>query len=224
MKLVNIILEEKDGLSMDKQKIGTFISSCRKEKGLTQAQLAEILGVSDKSISRCERGIHLPDASLYTPLCEILGITINEFFLGEYETEHHEVVPQVLKEDYHKMQRNERWNIALFIMSMLSVFWIIFIWHIDLGWLMLEEDLAPFANMYYLSYGYWLAYYLVFKKIKLGYVLMWAIYLILVSGLIAFFGYEWNRMLIHIDFWINSAFTIWGVYNGDIRFFNLLEK
>lgn len=56
MKLVNIILEEKDGLSMDKQKIGTFISSCRKEKGLTQAQLAEILGIIDKSISRWERG------------------------------------------------------------------------------------------------------------------------------------------------------------------------
>ena len=48
MKLVNIILEERGGLSMNKQKIGTFISRCRKEKGLTQAQLAEILGVSDK--------------------------------------------------------------------------------------------------------------------------------------------------------------------------------
>lgn len=42
---------------MDKQKIGTFISTCRKEKGLTQAQLAEILGVSDKSISRWENDI-----------------------------------------------------------------------------------------------------------------------------------------------------------------------
>ena len=169
-------------------------------------------------------GIHLPDASLYIPLCEILGITISEFFLGEYETEHHEVVPQVLKEDYHKMQRNERWNIAMFIISMLSVFWITFIWHMDLGWLMLEEDLAPFANMYYLSYGYWLAYYLIFRRKKFGYVLMWIIYLILVSGIIANWGYAFDVMLNHIDFWINSAFTIWGVYNGDIRFRNLLKK
>ena len=105
---------------MDQKKIGLFIATCRKKKGLTQKQLAEKLSVTDKSVSKWERGIHLPDASLYIPLCEILGITINEFFLGEYETEHHEVVPQVLKEDYHKMQRNERWNIALFIMSMLK--------------------------------------------------------------------------------------------------------
>lgn len=192
----------------------------QKKIGLTQRQLAEKLSVTDKSVSKWERGIHLLDASLYIPLCEILGITISEFFLGEYETEHHEVVPQVLKEDYYKMQRNERWNMVLFIVSMLSVFWISFTWHWDLGWLMLEEHLAPFANMYYLSYGYWLAYYLIFKRKKFGYVLMWIIYLILVSGIIANWGYAFDVMLNHIDFWINSAFTIWGVYNGDIRFFN----
>ena len=209
---------------MDQKKIGLFIATCRKKKGLTQKQLAEKLSVTDKSVSKWERGIHLPDASLYIPLCEILGITISEFFLGEYETEHHEVVPQVLKEDYHKMQRNERWNMVLFIVSMLSVFWISFTWHWDLGWLMLEEHLAPFANMYYLSYGYWLAYYLIFRRKKFGYVLMWIIYLILVSGIIANWGYAFDVMLNHIDFWINSAFTIWGEYNGDIRFFNLLKK
>lgn len=209
---------------MDQKKIGLFIATCRKKKGLTQKQLAEKLSVTDKSVSKWERGIHLPDASLYIPLCEILGITISEFFLGEYETEHHEVVPQVLKEDYHKMQRNERWNMVLFIVSMLSVFWISFTWHWDLGWLMLEEHLAPFANMYYLPYGYWLAYYLIFRRKKFGYVLMWIIYLILVSGIIANWGYAFDVMLNHIDFWINSAFTIWGVYNGDIRFFNLLKK
>ncbi len=209
---------------MDQKKIGLFIATCRKKKGLTQKQLAEKLSVTDKSVSKWERGIHLPDASLYIPLCEILGITISEFFLGEYETEHHEVVPQVLKEDYHKMQRNERWNMVLFIVSMLSVFWISFTWHWDLGWLMLEEHLAPFANMYYLSYGYWLAYYLIFRRKKFGYVLMWIIYLILVSGIIANWGYAFDVMLNHIDFWINSAFTIGGVYNGDIRFRNLLKK
>ena len=209
---------------MDQKKIGLFIATCRKKKGLTQKQLAEKLSVTDKSVSKWERCIHLPDASLYIPLCEILGITINESFLGEYETEHHEVVPQVLKEDYYKMQRNERWNMVLFIVSMLSVFWISFTWHWDLGWLMLEEHLAPFANMYYLSYRYWLAYYLIFKRKKFGYVLMWIIYLILVSGIIANWGYAFDVMLNHIDFWINSAFTIWGVYNGDIRFFNLLKK
>ena len=56
---------------MDQKKIGLFIATCRKKKGLTQKQLAEKLSVTDKSVSKWERGIHLPDASLYIPLCEI---------------------------------------------------------------------------------------------------------------------------------------------------------
>ena len=42
-------------------------------------------------------------------------------------------------------------------------------WHLDLGWLKLDEHLTPFANMCDLTYGYWVAYYLIFKRIKLGY-------------------------------------------------------
>lgn len=68
---------------MDQQKIGKFISQCRKDKDLTQGQLAELLGVSDRAISKWERGLNLPDASLYKPLCEILDITFNELFAGE---------------------------------------------------------------------------------------------------------------------------------------------
>lgn len=209
---------------MDQKKIGAFIANCRKKKELTQKQLAQQLSVTDKSVSKWERGIHLPDASLYMPLCEILGISLNEFFLGEYEQEHEELVPVILQEDYQRILKMERWNMIIFIFVMLSVFWTSFIWSIHLGWLTLEVELKPYTHLYYLSYGYWLAYYLVYKKIKLGYVLMWVIYLILVSGIIAFFGYQYNRMLLHLDFWINSALTLWGVYNGDIRFRNLLNR
>lgn len=87
MILVNIILEERDGLNMDKQKIGTFISTCRKEKGLTQAQLAEILGVSDKSISRWENGKTMLDFSLYEPLCQALDIQISELLYAKKMTD-----------------------------------------------------------------------------------------------------------------------------------------
>lgn len=52
---------------MDQVKIGQFIAKCRKEKGMTQKELAEKLNVSDKSISKWERGINLPDVSLYIP-------------------------------------------------------------------------------------------------------------------------------------------------------------
>ena len=68
---------------MDQKKIGAFISARRHALGLTQAQLGETLGVTDKSVSKWERGVCLPDAALYLPLCETLGITPNELFAGE---------------------------------------------------------------------------------------------------------------------------------------------
>ncbi len=68
---------------MDQEKIGKFIARMRKEQKLTQNQLAEQLGVTDKSVSRWENGKCLPDVSLYKDLCHILGITLNEFFSGE---------------------------------------------------------------------------------------------------------------------------------------------
>ena len=68
---------------MNQEKIGKFIVECRKENKLTQEQLAEKLGVTDRSVSNWENGICLPDCSLYKPLCDVLGITINELFAGQ---------------------------------------------------------------------------------------------------------------------------------------------
>lgn len=65
---------------MNQIEIGRFIAECRKSKNMTQTQLAEILNTTNKSVSKWENGICLPDASLYEPLCDILGITINELF------------------------------------------------------------------------------------------------------------------------------------------------
>lgn len=68
---------------MNQEKIGRLIAELRKEKKLTQAELALKLGVSDKSVSKWENGKCLPDVSLYKDLCNILGISLNEFFAGE---------------------------------------------------------------------------------------------------------------------------------------------
>lgn len=68
---------------MDLKKIGIYIAGKRKEAGMTQKQLAGKLGMSDKSVSKWERGICLPDVSVYMELCDILGISINEFLAGE---------------------------------------------------------------------------------------------------------------------------------------------
>ncbi len=68
---------------MDQLKIGKFITACRKEKSLTQMQLAEKLGITDKAISKWERGIAMPDTSIMLELCSILGISVNELLSGE---------------------------------------------------------------------------------------------------------------------------------------------
>ena len=68
---------------MNLDKIGKFISNCRKDKKLTQEQLSEKLGISDRAVSKWERGLCLPDASIMLPLCEILGINVNELLSGE---------------------------------------------------------------------------------------------------------------------------------------------
>lgn len=68
---------------MDQDKIGKFILELRKEKNMTQQELADILGITDRAISKWENGRGMPDLSLIKPLCQELGITINELLSGE---------------------------------------------------------------------------------------------------------------------------------------------
>ena len=68
---------------MNQFKIGKCIAECRKEKGLTQMQLSEKLGITDKAVSKWERGITMPDTSIMLELCDILGISVNELLNGE---------------------------------------------------------------------------------------------------------------------------------------------
>lgn len=72
---------------MDQIKIGQFIAEIRRKKGLTQGQVAEKLLVSDKAVSKWECGNGLPNVSLMLPLCDILGISLNELLSGEYVSE-----------------------------------------------------------------------------------------------------------------------------------------
>ena len=68
---------------MNQVKIGKFIASKRKEQGLTQLQLAEKLGITDRAVSKWETGKSLPDSSLMPELCKLLKITINDLLCGE---------------------------------------------------------------------------------------------------------------------------------------------
>ncbi len=68
---------------MDIEKIGKFIAECRKKKNITQQELAEKLGVSDRTIGNWENGRNMPDLSLFKPLCNELDITLNDLMSGE---------------------------------------------------------------------------------------------------------------------------------------------
>lgn len=68
---------------MDQIKIGKFIGEQRKVHNLTQSELSEKLGITDRAISKWERGICLPDAGLMLDLCKILEISVNELLTGE---------------------------------------------------------------------------------------------------------------------------------------------
>ena len=70
---------------MDQTKIGLFIKELRKEKGLTQEELAESLGVSNRSISRWENGVNMPDLSLVIEMAKLFDISIGELLDGERE-------------------------------------------------------------------------------------------------------------------------------------------
>lgn len=103
--LVSILLNKINGrrmLFMDQKKIGRFIAELRKEKGLTQAQLAEKLGISNRAVSKWENGKSLPDASIMINLCNSLGITVNELLNGE----------RISMEDYKEKAEDTMTNVV----------------------------------------------------------------------------------------------------------------
>lgn len=87
---------------MDQIKIGRFIADERKRKGYTQKQLSEKLEISDKTISKWERGNGFPEVSLLLPLCNELEITVNELLSGE----------RVSEEDYLKKAEENMVNLV----------------------------------------------------------------------------------------------------------------
>ena len=123
---------------MNQEKIGKFIAKCRKNKNITQEQLAEKLGVSNKSISRWENGKNMPDYSILKELCNTLDIDVNEFLSGEkiekneIQTHSIENLDLILKEYYKmKKQRNMFKSISIIIgiiaISLIIAFSCIFI-------------------------------------------------------------------------------------------------
>ena len=114
---------------MNQEKIGKFIAENRKSKKITQSELAEKLGVTDRAISNWENGKNMPDLSLFKPLCDILDITINELISGEKinNKEYNEKLEENLINtiDYIDKKKNNTNNIksiSILILGILGLF------------------------------------------------------------------------------------------------------
>ena len=113
---------------MDQVKIGKFIADCRKKANLTQMQLAEKLGITDRAISKWETGKSLPDSSLMLSLCDILGITVNDLLSGEviemdnYNKELENNLLELVRQKEESDKRLLKLELVVGILSMVVLF------------------------------------------------------------------------------------------------------
>lgn len=110
---------------MDQIKVGNFIAQCRKEKNLTQMQLAEKLGITDRAVSKWETGKSMPDSSIMLDLCNVLEITVNDLLSGEVVTmsNYNEKLEKNLIETLKEKEKADKQLLALeiFIGVLVSV-------------------------------------------------------------------------------------------------------
>ena len=109
---------------MDQLKIGKFIAEQRKSKNLTQMQLAEKLCITDKAVSKWERGIAMPDTAIMLELSELLGISVNELLSGEKidMENNNEKNEQLLLEMAKELERKNKtiWT-AMWVIMIVSI-------------------------------------------------------------------------------------------------------
>ena len=112
---------------MNQEKIGKFIAKCRKDKNLTQGELADKLNISNKAISKWETGRGMPDASIMLELCAYLGITVNELLSGEkleeeeYKEKANENIINIAKESEKNKKVKNKIIIVLTIVIVFSI-------------------------------------------------------------------------------------------------------
>ena len=160
---------------IDKAKFGAFVAQLRKEKGLMQKELAEKLYVSDKAVSKWERGLSIPDVAILVPLAEILGVTVTELLecrrlpkdepMDSQQTE--EIVKKVIglsKEEQRKYRPDRlKRGLQLFLCAAVGL---LEIWVLTMLGYSMDEVFASLGTMMILMAIFGL-YFCVFTKEKL---------------------------------------------------------
>lgn len=120
---------------MNQMKVGEFLATLRKEKGLTQAQLGEEIGVTNKTISRWENGNYMPDVEMLLVLSEFFGVTVGEILKGERQTPEeiisssNETISQVIRNDRFTMnERTKFWKNKWLKENLFAIVLCIIVW------------------------------------------------------------------------------------------------
>lgn len=117
---------------IDNEKFGRFLLQLRKNKNLTQKELADKLFVSDKTVSKWERGLSFPNVSLLIPLADLLGVTVTELLKGEQLHNENLDITEVeklvtcsvdmsVKEQFSQQKRNQKWTAAFLVCALIAV-------------------------------------------------------------------------------------------------------
>lgn len=139
---------------MDQEKIGKFIQTLRKEKKLTQIELAAALGVSDRAVSKWETGRGMCDVSLMQPLCKELGISVNELLSAQrlepadYQISSEKTILETLDYSQQKLKQNRKKNILMFAIA-ISSFLILLVYHVQS-----LKNTPPFYTIDFSSFTY----------------------------------------------------------------------
>ena len=139
---------------MDQIKIGKFIASKRKEQDLTQAQLAEMLGITDRAISKWETGKSLPDASIMLDLCSLLKITVNDLLSGEVvsmDNYNNEMEKNLLKMVEQKEQSDKRLLRLEILIGIIST--VLLLLMIVFGAVLIKMDYAKWIGLLLFAIG-----------------------------------------------------------------------
>ena len=149
---------------MDAKKLGQFIAEIRKEKGMTQAELAYMLHVTDKAISKWERGLGLPDINSIEPLADALSVSVAEVMQAERIPDNHvtqenasEMLTNVFDMVKHQRRLERKHHILIFVGVLVPVV-LIFLGD-TMGWMGLVGVVAPclcfILSISFLIYGIW---------------------------------------------------------------------
>ena len=152
---------------IDKERFGAFLARLRREKGLTQRELADRLYVSDKAVSKWERGLSLPDVSLLIPLADCLGVSVTELLRGERTAREQLPVEEVEalvsaslhlggEEQKNNGRRRRRWQRAFVLCALAGLVQTAALLGAE-GWVRLEDTVLLVEGLC-LLFGGWLCF------------------------------------------------------------------